>query len=194
MDQVFERKVKQIPTLFTHNHAHIIYGLIRWLRPQSALEVGSFHGFITAVMAKAIEDNFNDGVMYAIDDFSLGTSAAILHNNLLNLGLAHVVAIIDGDSQKVEWPPCDFAFIDGDHSYTGVLADVEKAISMGVNCFVLHDTQSWWGVNDFIKKAIEGGYVWSHQFDLIHVGFDEGLAVFLRKPAQQSPKYTQVLY
>lgn len=181
----FEQKVNEIPSLFTKRHAHIIHGLIRWLRPENVLEVGAYAGYMTAWMAQALEEN-DYGIVTAIDNYSLGTGMEMIHNNLVALGLANRVFLLDDDSMKMEFfPICDFAFIDGNHGYEGVSSDVNKAIKAGATCIVLHDSTSWWGVNKFVNEyQLES-------FNQISVPFDEGLTVYLAKHPIYPPQYTE---
>lgn len=153
--------------------------------------MGSWQGYATAVIARALQDNDNGGMLFAIDDFSLGTSAAQLHNNLMALQLDNVI-ILDGDSKKVEWPtPVNFAFIDGDHSIEGAMHDTMRAFERGANCIVLHDTQSWWGPRDLVELFRSKD---SDNTDIMEVNFDQGLAVLMKKPQMIPVQYSKKDY
>lgn len=191
----FEKQVNEIKSLFTKRHAHIIYGLIRWLQPEHCVEIGAFEGYISAWIAKGLQDN-DRGMLYCVDNWSLGTTAQQIHNNLVMLELANQVAIFDVN-QFPDQAPCDFAFIDADHSLDGVTNDVINVINRGASCIVLHDTTSWWGPKQFIEKIkpISIGPVTSsttsatydnydsirEHFNFIQQHFDEGLTIMMRK-------------
>jgi hypothetical protein len=210
--EIFEKRVQMIRTLFTQRHCYLVYGLIRQIRPQSVIEIGSFEGYMTAWIARALHDNGDDGLVYAIDNFTLGTSPAILSYNLAALGLAQQLRILDVDSQTLDasqYPPCNLAFIDGDHSFLGVANDVKKCIQAGAEVLILHDTESWWGVNDF-KHLVETGSMQLKReiseeemsyanwvvsevcgyWGFISVPFDEGLAVLIKRTAYRKPTYS----
>ena len=137
----FEKRVSVIKSLNSGNHSHLLYGLVRWLRPTTIVEVGSFAGYSTAWLAKGLQDNGFDGTVYAIDNFTLGTTADMLHNNMQLLGLANYDTIVNANSQEMKaFPACELAFIDGDHSYEGCKSDIDKAVNAGANCIAIHDT------------------------------------------------------
>lgn len=185
-----ESMAKSVSRLYTDRHALLMYGLVRWLQPRTIVEVGSFHGFTTMHLAQACEDN-GFGEVVVIDDFSLGNSASVIHNNLYHAGLAQRVRIISGDSQKIDFPRCDFAFIDGDHSFDGCRNDCDKAISMGATCLCVHDSQGWWGPREYVALMREQGQgVW----DVMECGFDSGLAVIMKRPELPPPFYTEEQY
>jgi hypothetical protein len=171
----FESKVNHIPTLFTQRHALLVYGLIGWLRPMNCIEIGSYAGYMSAWMARALQKNQDNGRLYCVDDFSLQTNAAGLHNNLTVLELPNVI-IIEEKSENLIWPYVDFAFIDGDHSLDGCAKDVYNAEKAGAKCIVIHDTSSWWGPRDFVDKMGFNPAEWGR----IEVGFDQGLTVYLK--------------
>jgi predicted O-methyltransferase YrrM len=181
----FEQVVKQVPHHGTDRHAQLLYGLIRWLNPAIAVEVGACHGFSTCWIARALQDNQkeNPGALYpptlvVIDDYSLQPSA--IHALWYNLGQCQVgemIALAQGNSREVEWPErVDFAYIDGDHSYEGCKHDVEKAISLGARCVAIHDTTSWWGPRRYVEEAFPEG--WGE----ISVAFDQGFTVMMKQP------------
>ncbi len=186
----FEKEVNKIQSLFTSNHAHIIYGLIRWIKPGVCLEIGSFSGYISAWIAKALQDNDQDGVLLAVDNWSLGTTSDQLHNNLNALGVGEIVYIYSPETIVNVTTGIDFAFIDGDHSFDGVRKDFHFAASRGAQCIVVHDTCSWWGPRQLIDK-----YDNKHTaYNMIDVGFDEGLAIFMKKVNYPPLTYTQEEY
>lgn len=119
-----------------------LYSLTRNLRPQVVVEIGSFIGYSSICFAQAIEDNKQEeGIVYAIDLFEPHKSVPGVRdwevNNPLEIaetftekaGLSHRIEFIKGSSSEVssdllgKIKKIDILFIDGNHSYRGVLSD-----------------------------------------------------------------------
>jgi predicted O-methyltransferase YrrM len=112
-----------------------LYGLVRAMRPDVCVEIGSAHGWSTCLVALALEQNLK-GRLYAVDphlpndwsDPNPDQSLNALRENLNATGLAHRVEIVRKITCEAapELPErVDFAFVDGDHSYEGVKTDWE---------------------------------------------------------------------
>lgn len=99
------------------------------------LEVGSAHGYSAVVMALAGAHQ-----VVAVDDHNgqtwLGDTHAAMVTNLAAYGVKDTVVIIRGRSQDVlpqlgrEGARFGLIFIDGDHGYDGVKADVTNALPL----------------------------------------------------------------
>lgn len=113
--------------------AAYLFGLIREIKPQKAIEIGRYKGGSTLLIAAAMG---GEGKFWSID---IGEKEARLHGDktarsfdgqladaCTRLGLK--VNIIVGDSRTVEVDTgeVDLVFIDGDHSYEGVRNDFER--------------------------------------------------------------------
>lgn len=92
------------------------------------LEIGSFCGLSTICMAQTAAR------VYAADTFDgratplPGDTLEEFWGNVSRHGLTHRVTVCRGESAAVEIPePVDLAFIDGDHDYQAVLADLAVA-------------------------------------------------------------------
>lgn len=192
----FKEQANKIQGLNTGRHSEFIYGLIKWLGCQKAVEVGSYTGKCSVWIAKAVQEN-GGSEAWLIDDFSLNpeTEQALLQN-IANCGVAEVCRLVKADSQTLDkFPECDFAFIDGDHSLDGCLADCAKAAYAGARCIVVHDTHSWWGPREFIDILREGKEGWSMDtWDVLEAGHDDGLAVLLRRTVYPDVQYTREKY
>ena len=192
----FERLVQRVPSHGTERHAHILYGLVRWLDPAIVVEVGACQGFTSCWLARALQDNreadpkLQDRNLIVIDDYSLDANAyPCFWHNIGLTQVADVVGVAKGNSREVEWPErVDLAYIDGDHSLEGVRFDVEKAISQGARCIVLHDTQSWWGPRRYVEDSFPDG--WTE----ISAAFDNGLTVMMKRPEKAPEVFTQETY
>lgn len=159
----------------------ILYGLVRSMKPQVCVEIGSARGNSACAIAAGLKEN-GRGKLYAIDphmptdwndEISIDTFD-ILRRNIASLGLAGQVEIIRSLSSEAarDWVrPIDLIFIDGDHSYEGVKRDwdmfVQHVSQFGV--VVFHDTiwdlrpdPNWtrasMGVPRFVDELRQQGY------------------------------------
>lgn len=197
----FEIEAAKVCGIATDRHALLMHGLCRWLNVRHAVEVGPFQGKCSVWIARAIQEN-GGGLLTCIDDFSLGDSEAVLRANLAACGVEDTVSVLRADSQKLDaFPYCEFAFIDGDHSYDGCLSDVNKAIAAGARCIVLHDTVSWWGPRSLVDWFIEDEKLVGlspvppdderSPWQVIEANHDEGLAVFVRREPKPGARFTR---
>jgi predicted O-methyltransferase YrrM len=49
--------VETIPAAGTHRHGGLVHGLVRWLKPATVVESGTWCGYLTAVIAVALAEN-----------------------------------------------------------------------------------------------------------------------------------------
>jgi|GEM_PF-2562886 len=147
------------------------------------LEVGSYCGKSTVVIATALRDAGARRILYAVDphgNFPEGrheTSLPILEENLRSRGLEPWVRIVQARSTDVRVDgEYALVFIDGDHSYESVAADVahfRDAIAPG-GFLAFHDYSRYWpGVRTVVQRVLAEG-----AFDF--VSNRGGLIVFRR--------------
>lgn len=131
------------------------------------LEVGSYCGKSTVVIASALRDAGIRRILYAVDphgDFPDGrheTSLPILEENLRSRGLEPWVRIVQARSTDVRVDgEYALVFIDGDHSYDSVAADVahfRDAIAPG-GFLAFHDYSRYWpGVRTVVQRVLDDG-------------------------------------
>ena len=146
LDRIFDAPAEQL----IHERL-VIYSLVFALRPQRILEIGTHWGG-TATIMKAALDDFGNGKIICVDPNPLITPKLLEE-------LSPRIRIIKGFSPAV-LPKAvemaggrfDFALIDGDHTYEGVLRDIEGVIPVltdGANV-IFHDSH-----NADIRRAID---------------------------------------
>jgi hypothetical protein len=143
----FAEQVTQVFPDWTYGNPMVLYGLIRSMKPAVCVEVGTYLGFGAAWMAQALKEN-GSGHLYCVDNFGLndraiqqGNPRQHLEQNLAKLGLTDWVTILEGDSDKVQWPErCDICYIDGWHSYLAAKHDFEQCAKRGAECVCFDDT------------------------------------------------------
>lgn len=118
----------------------------------AVVEIGVWHGVTTAVLRRAMAP---DGLLWAVDPFPAGRlgfslQAPIAHAEVRRIrnGRVRWIRMTGEDAANVyrqdAGPPVDLIFIDGDHSYEGLLRDWRAWSPLvargGVVC--LHDSRS----------------------------------------------------
>jgi predicted O-methyltransferase YrrM len=151
----FEQTAEAIPYL--GRHSFLLHGLVRWLRPEVVVEVGTHIGHTAAWLARGLQEN-NQGRLYCIDNFCWvnETQEEQWETNLRACGVRDWVTLVKGRSEEVAWPErVDFAFIDGNHTYDVCRHDVLKARSLGATCIAIHDVVSWEGSRKYAEEMRE---------------------------------------
>jgi predicted O-methyltransferase YrrM len=147
---------------------YFLYGLVRVLRPEAVIEIGSARGKSTCAMALACSQNAK-GKVYAIDphtqnywsDQRSESSYDFLLDRLRTYHLEPWCEVIRKTSREAlaNPPPikADLVFIDGDHSYEGVKLDFElcRPLLSEHGLAVFHD--STWGHFKDHPNYREGG-------------------------------------
>jgi predicted O-methyltransferase YrrM len=144
------------PSQSEHHERLLLYALVLGRRPQRALEIGFRFGGTSFVILCAMEDA-KVGRLVSIDpepepllDFSRFDHRFTLLQGNSPSDVPRAVEILGG--------PLDFCFIDGNHAYANVLADL-KAIAphMSPDSYVvLHDAvypEVARATNDFVKSS-----------------------------------------
>ena len=127
-----------------------LYTMTYLSRPKFVLEIGRYKGCSTCFLAGALTDLEQGGVLFSID----------IENQLSDeiLYFLKTTTLIDIDSKNLLCHPSiadkkfGIIYIDGDHIYDAVLADLE-------NTYKLSDESTLWILDDHdllgVKKAVE---------------------------------------
>ncbi|MBC8164153.1 MAG: class I SAM-dependent methyltransferase [Roseiflexaceae bacterium] len=160
--------------------AWALYGLVRSIKPQVCVEIGSARGKSACYIGAALRDN-GGGTLYAIDphtatawnDSQSVETLPIMRANLRRFALLPFVEIVRASSGEAAsgWKrPIDLLFIDGDHSYAGVRQDWELFARhvQPLGAVVFHDTlwdirpelgqRADMGVPQFVDELRTQGY------------------------------------
>lgn len=176
----FRRLVERIPT--PYRHPPFLYALVRWLRPNLVVEVGSHIGYSACWLARGLQEN-GKGFLVCIDNFCWveHDQGNLFRANIKRCDVEAYIGFVYGRSQEVAWPPApiDMAFIDGNHKYTVVRHDAEKALSLGAWCIAIHDTVNCEGPRRYTEEMRSMAH-WS-QFDFLEQVDEGGLLVLLKK-------------
>jgi hypothetical protein len=108
------------------------------------LEIGRLHGKSTAILATALRDRGGAGPLYSVELQEKHRSIAEAH--LRERGLLETVTLVQGDSAtEIARLPARFdtIFVDGEHSYEGVMRDLhalegrieQGGVAMFHDCF-----------------------------------------------------------
>ncbi|MHA2283344.1 MAG: class I SAM-dependent methyltransferase [Promethearchaeota archaeon] len=176
--------------------AHALYCIIREKQPKTILEIGTFIGFSTAIMAQALKD-IGEGTIHSIDPNIAHHSTRIpsIHARkmLENLGLDGYVHMHEGFFSEPRkgnessipvlgkvasdfLPPINLAFIDGDHETAAVLQDFMLSLPLlSPNATIIfHDTKNWTSVRQAIFILFQDSF-WKDQmryFEFVPSGID----------------------
>lgn len=181
----------------------LYYGLVRTLRPEHTLVIGSGFGFSVACLALGLRDNGRGRLSFVDPSYSLvghgplqtigGTSQwddpARVAERFGRFGVADLVthyrmtsAEFFADCEKRTPRAIDLAFIDGNHSYENVRQDFAGALRrMRRNGYLLlHDTNIY--LREFVRHA--GVKRWLKRvqrrkdcFEVVDFPFSSGVAL-----------------
>lgn len=185
----------------------ILYSLTRNLKPEVAVEIGSFIGYSAICIAQAIEDNKQtQGTVYAIDNFlphinnpnlpiDIENPLEVAKTNVEKAGLMHRIKFIKGFSTDVapellsEIKNIDLLFIDGDHTYKGTLNDYNtyngKVRKGGLIIFhdIFPNNCGWWGPRIII--GILKGMLFRSHYEILEIETPDGYGLAICKKLKE---------
>lgn len=185
---------------WNYRHPLFLYAFIRAMKPQVIVEVGLYRAFAACWMARALQEN-NTGKLYAIDNFTLtehseryGDPRKHAEGNLEACGIKEWVEIVQGDSDKVEWPEkVDIAYIDAWHSYTAAKHDFFKAVQRGAYLIAMDDTENCVGPRMLVEELRRRTFIADAEWDVMDLHSDNGLTIFLKKQPRRPITFSQEL-
>ena len=150
--------IGEIPGLLYTEDAQKLYELA-WFTPGPVLEIGTYHGQSTAVMAMALVAAGNPAPIVSVDVD--GDSLAAARANLDRLGVGGRVTLVHGDVRGLlRFAPSlrpGLVFVDGDHSLRGALADLRAlrpAVAAG-SIVLLHDYEGYEAEDPYAVRVAE---------------------------------------
>lgn len=181
--------------------AALLYNLVIQERPKTVLQVGTFLGFSTLIIAEALKHN-GHGKIFAVDPEiphrKISNPVDIARNACKERGLGDRIEFIKGwfsnvpywsdkkVSHEVVGPALihqiktlDFIFIDGDHSIMSTISDFSVvASSLGINGIcAIHDVCSHNSVNRAITAILSDKTI-KRMFHFSLLNSHDGVAVF----------------
>lgn len=177
----FEERVADIDSLYTRRHAHLVYGVVRWLQPRVVAEIGVYHGFMSAWIARGLEEVGQGGKLWLVDSWhDWRASQERVTANLDSLGVDRsTYECFTGNSfdfVNVRPGKVDLAVIDADHSYDWALADFGNTKMLGAWAWLFHDVQSCEGVGILVDEIRR-----DNRYQVVEVPFDLGYALVVER-------------
>jgi len=181
----------------------LYYGLVRTLRPQHVVVIGSGFGFSVACLSLALRDNGSGSLSFVDPSYSLlkqgplNTVGGVSHwddpaqvrEHFRRFGVERLVTHFKLTSQEFfasyadrGLPPIDLAFIDGNHSFADVRHDFLATLryTHRNTYLLLHDTNIYVrelvrhaGVKRWLKRVARA----KEHFEVIDFPFSSGVAL-----------------
>lgn len=181
----------------------IYYGVVRALRPQHTVVIGSGYGFSVVCLALGIKDNaagsltfvdpsyslLKDGPLKTVGGRGTWSDSASVREHFQRFGVEEIVThhkmrsdqfFQQFDSQRL--PEVDLAFIDGSHAFKDVQHDFMQVLEHSrKNTYIfLHDTHIY--IREMLRHS--GVKRWlnilrkeEHAFEIINFPFSSGVAL-----------------
>lgn len=128
-----------------------LYGFVSLIRPKHVVEVGTNYGLSAIVMAMALRDEgLEKSKITSIE--IIPQFLEVAEKQLKQMNLLKYVELVCEDSAIISsYPQFDVGFIDGDHSYEGVMADFEN-MKNKATYILIHDSVQCEAVAGAVEK------------------------------------------
>ncbi|MDM8531587.1 CmcI family methyltransferase [Anaerolineales bacterium HSG25] len=149
-------KIHTAPIWMTMPERVVLYSLIYGLKPRYVMEIGTFKGGSATIICGAMDDN-GFGELICVDPkpaIADGTWQEVSHRATLFQGMSPDIL---AEAAQAVPEPYDFVLIDGDHTYDGVVRDIEGTLPLLANeaYLLFHDCHYFEvedGINHCLKK------------------------------------------
>lgn len=132
----------------------LLYSLVRGLRPQRCLEIGTFYGGSTVIVVAALDD-VGAGTLTCVDlkpQVEPARWATVAHRATMVSGPSPQML---AEARTVAGGEFDFIFIDGDHKVEPVMRDIEGALTVAApGAHMLFHDANFWQVRDAIDNSV----------------------------------------
>ena len=161
------------PTSFDPESGALVYGLVRLLKPETAIEIGTFKGYTSICIGQALEDN-KKGKLYTMDPFEMEIVKIAINKSGLKKRINYINDYSHNVIPKLGLQRVDFVLIDGDHSYESVKRDFElvKNLIPSGGTIIFHDTVWFEGPKRVVEEVKQSGQYEVITFPTL-VGTDE---------------------
>jgi predicted O-methyltransferase YrrM len=172
------------PVWMTMSERVLMYALVAGLQPERILEIGTYQGGSTMIMCAALDDLGSSGRIVCVDP-----DPRIEPENLKTF--QHRATLVAEPSpealtraSEIAGGGFEFALIDGDHSYEGVVRDIEATLpTLADEAHIVFHDAHFSLVRTAIDEAVRGS---NGQLD------DAGLVSAGSTPAPPEPDGTPV--
>jgi len=133
----------------------LLYSLVSGLRPTAAVEIGTAEGGAAMIICAAM-DAVGNGNLVCIDPAPKVTpdDRAKMSHRVSFVSQASPEAIME--ARVLLGSVFDFAFVDGDHSYAGVLRDINALLPfLHEDSYLLFHDVHYFEVHDAINEALK---------------------------------------
>ncbi|MFN2503613.1 MAG: class I SAM-dependent methyltransferase [Acidimicrobiales bacterium] len=147
--------IHDAPVWMTMQERVVLYGLVAGLQPRTVLEIGTFQGGSTMIMCAALDD-LGEGRIVCVDpDPRVDPQhwASIEHRaTMVAAPSPEAVA----EAARRAGAPFDVALIDGDHSFDGVVRDIEATLpTLADDAHLIFHDVHYFEVGDAIDRCLE---------------------------------------
>jgi predicted O-methyltransferase YrrM len=178
-DDSLEETVSEIDQLLKYDRANpggagtspeekfFLYGLVRQMKPEVIVELGSRCGHSACWLALGLKHN-KRGVLTCVDTFEGqagggGGSAAKVRQRLKAARVKKFAHVIEMDSQKFlkgcDSDIIDLVYVDAAHTFNEALADIKESYRVAEKLVVVHDSLNLPGVTEACKTAKGGTWI-----------------------------------